>query len=219
MKWLVVCLMCLPGLALASPMLEIQFEDIEPGEAPYLSRVLIAGDKMRLDYGNDAEDFTLYDRKAGKVYVVSHEARRITEVKAGKATLSQPADWQVDVQQEAAGAEQRVKVSLNGKVCLEARAVKTLLPDASRMLRDLRRALAGHQSASWQATPKELREPCFLLLDVLKAGIEYDYGMPLSLNYGDGRSRTYRSHAVREAPASLLKLPAGYQPFKLEVSP
>ena len=218
MRYLWLLLVLLSGPVRAGTMTEILFEDIEPGEAPYPSRVLIAGDKVRLDYGQDADDFTLYDRRAKRLYVVGHLAKRITEIPAARAELKLPAGWRLDVDKQAVGAEQRVQVKLNDKLCLEIRALPTLLPEAGRLLGDLRRALAGNQATAWQATPEELRDPCFLALDVARAGIEYDFGLPLSLRYGDGRSRSYRSHAVREASAGLFELPAKYQRFKLSVS-
>ncbi|NWG86329.1 MAG: hypothetical protein HXY26_02275 [Hydrogenophilaceae bacterium] len=219
MRYVWLLLMLLPGLVFARQTTEILFEDTDPGEAPYLSRVLILGDKVRLDYGQDAEDFTLYDRRAKKLYVVTHSAERITEIPAGKARLKLPKDWRLAVEKQAAGAEQHVRLKLNDKLCLEIRAVPGLLPQASRLLGDLRRALAANQSAAWQMMPEDMRDPCSLWLDIVRAGIEYDFGLPLTLQYGDGRSRIYRSHVVREAPAGLFELPAKYQRFKLSTSP
>lgn len=215
MRWAWLLLMLLPGLAFARQATEILFEDTDPGEAPYLSRVLILGDKLRLDYGQDADNFSLYDRRAKRLYVVSHEVERITEIPAGKARLKLPKGWRLAVSKQAAGAEQHVRVKLNDSLCLELKAVPGLLPEASRLLGDLRRALAASQAAAWKATPEDMREPCFLALDVVRAGIEYDFGLPLSLQYGDGRSRLYRSHVEREVPDELFALPAKYQRFKL----
>lgn len=211
--WLLLAL--LPGLAFARQATEILFEDTDPGEPPYLSRVLILGDKLRLDYGQDADNYSLYDRRAKRLYVVSHEVERITEIPAGKARLRLPKGWRLTLSKQAGGAEQHVQVKLNDKICLELKAVPGLLPEASRLLGDLRRALAASQAAAWKVTPADLRDPCFLALDVVRAGIEYDYGLPLSLQYGDGRSRIYRSHAEREVADELFALPAKYQRFKL----
>jgi hypothetical protein len=214
LAWLLWLL--LPGLAFARQATEILFEDTDPGEAPYLSRVLIQGDKLRLDYGQDADDYSLYDRQAKRLYVVSHSAERITEIPAGKARLRLPKGWRLAVSKQTAGAEQHVRVKLNDKLCLELKAVPGLLPEASRLLGDLRRALAASQAAAWKTTPADMRNPCFLALDVVRAGIEYDFGLPLSLQYGDGRSRLYRSHGEREVPDEMFALPAKYQRFKLK---
>ncbi|MEW5891872.1 MAG: hypothetical protein AB1697_01815 [Pseudomonadota bacterium] len=212
LPWL---LLLLPGLAFARQATEIRFEDTEPGEPPYLSRVLILGDKLRLDYGQDTDNYSLYDQRTQRLYVVSHEVERIIEIPAGKARLSLPQGWQLTLSRQAAGAEQHVQVRLNDRQCVEIRAVPGLLPEASRLLGKLRRALAASQAAAWKATPAELRDPCFLALDVVRAGIEYDYGLPLSLQYGDGRSRIYRSHAEREVTDALFALPGKYQRFRL----
>ena len=54
---------------------EIDYLDQEPEQAAYVSRILVQGDLLRMDYGHDAEDFILYDRHAGMVWLVAHGER------------------------------------------------------------------------------------------------------------------------------------------------
>ena len=51
--------------AAAAEMSEIRYQDQEPEQPAYTSRILILGERMRMDYGRDDEDFILYDRRAG----------------------------------------------------------------------------------------------------------------------------------------------------------
>lgn len=210
-----VWLTLLAGLcwtAQAASMTEILYEDSEPGEPPYLSRILIAGDRVRLDYGRDADDFSLYDRRAGKLYVVGHGSERITVIAAGQGKVALPKGWRLNV---AESGERTRQLWLNGRMCAEVRSAP-LLPDEARLLADLRRTLAASQAAAWRATPAELRDPCALVLDGARAGFEYELGLPLTIRYGDGRSRAYRSHGQREAQAELFELPAQYRRFNLK---
>ena len=211
MKWLALLLGLLPAWAGAAAMTEIVYEDSEPGEAPYASRILVHGDKLRLDDGLDTEDFTLFDRRAGKVYVVAKGSERITEIAAAKRPVALPKGWRVKV---AETAPQTRQLSLNGRLCVEVRSAP-LLPDESRLLADLRRALAAGQAGAWRATPPELRDPCALVVDGARAGFEYENGLPLSIRHADGRGRSYRSHAQREARPELFELPANYKYFNL----
>lgn len=212
MRWLCLLLGMLPAWAQAAGMTEIVYQDTEPGEAPYLSRILAHGDKLRLDYGTDTEDYTIYDRKAGKIYVVAHDNQRITEIAASKKPVVLPKAWRVDAAETAPNTRQ---LSVNGQLCLEVRA-SPLLPEASRLLVSLHKALASSQAATWLATPSDLRNPCDLVVDGARAGFEYEMGLPLSIRYADGRSRVYRSHAEREANPRLFELPADYKRFKLK---
>jgi len=208
--WLMLGL--LPAWAGAATMTEIVYQDSDPGEAPYLSRILAYGDKLRLDYGVDAEDFTLFDRHAGKVYIVAHDNERITEITASKKPVALPKGWRLNM---ADTAPQTRQLSVNGQLCLEVRSAP-LLPDEARLLADLRRALAASQAKAWQSTPAELRDPCALAVDGVRAGFEYENGLPLSIRYADGRSRSYRSHSAREARPELFELPASYKHFNLK---
>lgn len=212
MKRFCLLLGLLPAWVHAGSMTEIVYQDSEPGEAPYLSRILAYGDMLRLDYGVDAEDYTLFDRKAGKVYVVAHGNERITEIGAAKSKVKLPKGWRLDVTDSAPQTRQ---LSVNGRLCLEVRSAP-LLPAESRLLADLRRALAKSQAAAWQAMPEDLRDPCYLAVDGTRAGFEYEQGLALSIRYADGRGRSYRSHVVREAQPELFELPAGYKRFILK---
>lgn len=211
-RWLL--LLVLPGLALAGQATEIVYEDSDPGAPPYTSRILIQGDRMRMDYGQDRGDFILYDRKARMVYQVSHAAARITQIPSRATKQTLPTGGQLDVAQEGEGANRLTRLTLDDQPCVEYRSAR-LLQEEARLIGDFRRALSGIQAMTWQATPEELRDSCALVLDVVKAGLEYDAGLPLSIRYGDGRSRIYRSHGRREVSPALFALPQGYQRFTL----
>lgn len=211
-RWFWLLLGLLPAWGHAGSMTEIIYQDTDPGEAPYLSRILAYGDKLRLDYGVDAEDFTLFDRKAGKVYVVGHDGQRITVISAGKSKIKLPKEWRVEV---ADSAPQTRQLSVNGKFCMEVRSAP-LLPAESRLLADLRRVLANNQAKAWQTMPEELRDPCYLVMDGSRAGFEFEQGLALSVRYADGRSRVYRSHKTRDVQPELFELPANYKRFNLK---
>jgi len=203
--------------AAAAEMTEIRYLDQEPEQSAYTSRVLVLGERLRMDYGRDDENFILFDRRAGMVWLVAHDERRLTGIPAQPMkkvveTAAWPKGWTLSQERQASGANTLFQVRLNDQLCVEFKNAP-ILKGETRMLRDFRRALAGNQANAWNGTPESLRQPCSLVLDVRQAGLEYQQGLPLAIRYWDGRSRAYQSHASRAAQPALFELPATYQRF------
>lgn len=200
---------CLAAGVRAERVTEILYDDREADGTAYVSRILVAGERLRMDYGRDEEDFILYDRPARAVYLVSHAARRVMEIPAGKARVKTPKGWRVKLDTQTSAGQHLTQARLNDKLCAEFKNAD-LLPEAARLLADFRQALAANQAAAWEATPEEMRDGCLWLMDVKEAGVEYRRGLLLALRQADGRSRVYRSHAQRDAPDGLFALPGDY---------
>lgn len=205
---------CLAAGARAERVTEILYDDREADGTAYVSRILVAGERMRMDYGRDGEDFILYDRPARTVYLVSHAARRVMEIPAGKARVKTPKGWRVQLDTHASAGQHLTQARLNDKLCAEFKNAD-LLRDEARLMADFRQALSANQAAAWAATPAELRDGCQWLMDVKEAGAEYRRGLLLALRQADGRSRVYQSHAGREVPADLFALPADYTRMRI----
>jgi hypothetical protein len=216
----VLLLLCALGVnAMAAEMTEIRYLDQEPEQPAYTSRILVLGDRLRMDYGRDEDDFILYDFRAGMVWLVAHGERRVTGIPAQPMkqvvkTAAWPQGWKLSQERQASAGDTLFQVRLNDQLCVEYKTAPILKAEA-RLLRDFRRALAGNQATSWNNTPEALRQPCSLVLDVRQAGLEYQLGLPLAIRYWDGRSRVYQSHATRTEQPALFELPATYQRFVL----
>lgn len=219
-------LACLLGLlvlgssALAADMTEILYLDQEPDQPAYGSRILISGERMRMDYGRDEEDFILFDRHERMVWLVAHGERRLTGIPARSMrevakTAAWPQGWRLAQERQASKPNTLFQVRLNDQLCVEFKSAPILKTEA-RLLRDFRRALAGNQADAWNGTPESLRQPCVLVVDVRQAGMEYQQGLPLAIRYWDGRSRVYQSHSTRTAQSVLFELPDAYQRLLLD---
>lgn len=221
MKAIFLLLCVLAGSAAAADMTEILYLDQEPDQAAYDSRILVLGERLRMDYGRDAEDFILYDRSLGMVWLVAHGGHRLTGIPAlAQQQVAKIANWPQGwkLSQERSAGNDLHQMRLNDQLCVEFRAAP-ILKDEAMLLRDFRRALAGNQASSWNDTPESLRQPCFLAVDVREAGHEYQQGLPLAIRYWDGRSRVYQSHRWRQAQPALFELPVGYQRFIIGAPP
>lgn len=217
MKAVLLLLCALAMNATAAEMIEIRYLDQESDGSAYTSRILILGEKLRMDYGHDEEDFILFERAAGMVWLVARGERRLTGIPARPMArvaklAAWPRDWKLSQERQASGGNALFQARVNAQLCVEYKTAPILKTEA-RLLRDFRRALAANQAASWNGMPEELRQPCMLLLDVRQAGLEYQQGLPLAIRYWDGRGRVYQSHEKRPAQTGLFKLPEDYQRF------
>jgi hypothetical protein len=196
-------------------MTEIRYEDREPEQSAYVSRIFILGDRMRMDYGQDDQGFILFDRGAKKVWHVAPSERRLTGIASGTVKDVWPKEWKLS--QETTPSEMGVltQVRVNGALCVEFKSAP-LLKSEARLLGDFRRMLAANQANAWLGTPDDMRQPCSLALDVRAAGVEYSRGLPLAVRYWDGRSRVYLGHDKRPPRPELFELPEGYSRFVVE---
>jgi hypothetical protein len=220
MKAFLLLVMLALNAAAAPTMTEIRYLDTDPDQPSYTSRILILNQRMRMDYGADNEDFILYDRAAGKVWLIDHADRRISEIPARPMqqvmqTATWPEGWRLEEDRQASHVNALYQVRLNGQLCAEYKSAP-ILPQAARMLRDFRRALAQNQAATWNGTPEDLRQPCNLVIDVRQAGVEYQQGLPIAIRYWDGRSRVYQSHTSLPVRPELFELPAKYKRFVID---
>lgn len=200
---------------LAATATVILYEDREPDAAPYLSRILVQAGRMRMDYGRDDDDYILFDGRS--VHLVSHGAAGITTIPAGKARSAPGMAPRSGVQAEPGGAQRLVRVTADGGLCAEFRSAPLLEAEMS-VLRAFRQALAANQGVAWEHTPAELRDPCDWVMDTQEAGVEYRYGLLLSIRYANGRSRVYKGHEQREVANGLFELPAGYRRITLSTT-
>lgn len=209
--WLLLA--CL-GPARAAGVTEILYDDRDADGATYASRVLILGERLRMDFGHDDDDYILFDRQARKVWLVARSQKRITEIAAAPGRMKPPKGWRVQLESMPSDGQRIGQARLNDKLCAEFKNAP-LLPEAARLMADFRRALAGNQVAAWKATPEDLRDGCVWVMDIQEAGVEYRHGLLLALRHADGRGRVYRGHATRELPAALFDLPADLARFRV----
>lgn len=195
-------------------MTEILFLDGEAEQTTLTSRILILGERMRMDYGQDDQGFVLFDRAEKTVWHVSPHDRKVTGIVAGRVeeaiTEVWPKDWLLSQDDMPSGEHVLSQIRVNGVLCAEFKYARVLEKQAN-LLADFRATLAANQAQAWRALPEAMRQPCTLGLDVRAAGVEYRRGMPLAIRYWDGRSRVYQGYRLLAAKQELFDLPSGYR--------
>jgi len=198
----------------------VLFQDQEPDIQPYLTRVIVTDDFMRIDDGHAASDFVLFDRKQQAVYSVAHDDQAILVVHAKPVTAKSPIALTLDAHRvdhpdaPAIGGKTPVQYDLlvNGKVCSHVVAVPGLLEPTLAAMREFRRALSGQHAENLPKTPVDMLDPCFLADDVFHPGRVLQYGFPLRLWGADGKKRSLMDFKTDfKVDPKLFVLPKGYQ--------
>ena len=244
LAWFVWCAASAPVLAtsdalqlklsgfLGQRMTEILYADSDPEQSRMTSRILILGDRMRMDFGQDNQGFVLFDRAARTVWHVSPQDQKVTGIVAGDVgslepklgskpgqelrQTSWPKDWELSQDEMPSEQNLLTQLRLNETLCVEFKSAPMLAWQA-QLMAEFRQTLAANQAGLWLALPETERQPCAFAIDVERAGIEYRRGLPLAIRYWDGRSRIYLAHQYLPPRPELFDLPKQFRQMLIGV--
>jgi hypothetical protein len=197
------------GAAHAADMIALRYVDQDPGDPPYLTRILVTPDFMRMDGGEDDDDFVLLDRRQKKVINVMRD-NHLALVFSPGALPPKPADWKPQLDENAAAAgTRRFRLSVKGVVCNEGVAARRAAPDAARAMAELKTILAATQYRVWKDSPRELQHDCDLANQVWESGATLTLGLPLEEREFTGRTRQFESETRQPLQPELFRVPDG----------
>lgn len=197
------------GAACAADMVALRYIDADPGDPPYLTRILVTPDFMRMDDGNDGGDFVLLDRRQQTVTNVMHGNKLAMVFKPG-ALPPRPAGWKpvLDVKPAASGTR-RFTLTVKDVVCSEGVAALRAAPDAARAMSELKAVLASMQYRVWKESPSAIQHDCDLANLVWESGATLKLGLPLEEREFTGRSRQFESESTVPLRPELFRVPDG----------
>lgn len=208
MKALLGLLLLGAGVAHAADMAVVRYVDQDPGDPPYLTRILVTSDFMRMDSGEDGGDFVLLDRRQRKVINVMRD-NQLAMVFTSGTVPPKPTGWKSRLDtRKAAHGSQRFSLAVSGVVCSEGVAVRRA-PDAARAMAELKAILAATQYRVWEASPRELQHDCDLANMVWASGATLELGLPLEEREFSGRTRKLESESSQPLQPELFRVPDG----------
>jgi len=207
MKWAALCLLAV-GSVQAADMIALRYVDQDPGDSPYLTRILVTPDFMRMDGGEDGGDFVLLDRRQQKVINVMRD-NKLAMVFTSGTVPPRPAGWKprLDSHRAAAGTL-RYSLSVSKVVCSEGIATKRA-PDAARAMAELKAILAATQYRVWKDSPSDMQHDCDLANQVWESGTTLKLGLPLEEREFTGRTRQLESESKLPLQPDLFRVPEG----------
>lgn len=208
-KTLIASMLAGAGLAHAADMTELRYTDQDPGDPPYVTRILVTPEFLRMDTGEDGGDFVLLDRRQRKVVNVMRDSR-LAMVFTPRSVPAPPASWRVKLDtRPLPGGRQHYRLTANGSVCSEGVLAPRQSPDAARALAELKTVLEPTQYRVWKDSPTALQHDCDLANQVWDSGTVLKRGLPLEEREFNGRTRQFES--VKRVPVqpALFRVPEG----------
>jgi hypothetical protein len=203
----------------AEPVDLLVYKVWERGIDPYINRIMVTDDFIRLDEGGDNGAFTLFDRDQEIIYNVSPEERTVLVINptesvpdsADSLILAEQIETDAGAPPVAGQIPRRVRLLANGEVCSELVVVEGVMQGAVDALAELKLTLARAQVASLAITPLELQTPCDLASSVYAADRALRFGLPLQ-ERGAGRSQSLVDFVSGfEAADGLFELPQDFR--------
>lgn len=231
MKRLLLVMLCLAALPLQAAEIKataLYYRMSEPGIDPYLSRWLITDKFLRIDEGEDADNYVLFDRRKRTVYSVVHNDRTVLDI-AHRAVDRKPPkalnqESRVIRDENAPTIEGRKtlrrELHINGGLCYSVVSVEQLLPDAVKAIGEYRQVMAGEHAKNIDNTPVELQQPCDLALHIFSPLWVVEKGLPIQEWNPQGKTMGLLDYKAAEpVDGALFSLPQGYRHYQTRSDP
>lgn len=207
MRRVLMALALLAGAAQAADMTVLRYVEQDPGDPPYVTRILVTPAYLRMDSGEDDGDFVLLDRRQKKLFNVMLGSGMAMAFTPGRLP-ARPATWRARLETKAGAAGTLNYRLLAGKtVCSEGVLAPRAAPDAARALTELKSVLALTQYRVWQSSPSEMQNDCDLANQVWEFGRLLKAGLPLEEHEFGGRVRQFESETKAPLDPGLFRLP------------
>lgn len=220
------------GQSLLAPMAKNQskvmsqmaiYQEEEQGiEKPYLTRIIVNPQFLRIDEGRNNSSFVLYDRSDKIVYSVVHENQSIMIITRNsvQGRLSKEIKHNSVTKQDKnlprIGGNSVVQLiqSANNQECHNYMLVPNVLPKLVSAFQEYRSVLAGQHWINLAKTPKEMQDPCFTVYDIYKHSAHLKYG--LVVRAWNKKKRKQLVDYKKDIPvnSALFVLPKSYARYK-----
>jgi hypothetical protein len=181
--------------------------------------MLVTGDYLRIEDGDAASGYILFDRRAGTVYSISHSDRTVLTVRSGPVTLTPPRRFQNTVArapEPLPAVDGKVvthyRLLTNGERCADVYAADGLLPEAVAALREYHQALAAIQGEGQARMPATLQSVCDLAEFVFLPARHLEFGFPVRQVNRVGVTRQLVDYRTgMPIKATLFEVPKDYR--------
>lgn len=222
---LIMALAALPAGAAEVKASALFYRVSEVGIDPYLTRWLVTARYLRIDEGDAADNYILFDRKERQVHSVVHGDRTVLDIPfrpvAKKPAIEIDNESRVvrDEGLPAIGGQPPLhrELRVNNTLCYSVISVEQLLPDTVAALRDYRSVMAGEHAKNIDNTPVELQQPCDLALHIFTPLWLLEGGLPIQQWDPEGNGQALLDYqAESSVDSALFTLPPEYRHYQTQ---
>lgn len=218
MSKVLILMLLLPGIVQAQSAALLVYKVWERGIDPYISRILVTPEYVRMDEGNPDGAYTLFDRQQEIIYSVSTDDRSVLVVNPGNVGIkpqvallfSEKRSPDSQAPKVAGITPVDIELMANGELCAKISVLPGLMEQALEGLRELKQVLARAQAATLAGRPDELQTPCDLATHIHAPTRALDYGLPIQEQSG-GQGQVLQDFSAKHpVDAGLFEIPQGY---------
>jgi hypothetical protein len=212
-------LVCLSSLAAAKSADLLVYKVYEKGVEPYISRILITDELIRLDEGAEQGNFTLYNRVEKTVYSIDSAGKTIlvlkpmaTEVPSNNALiLTEEKQRDLDAPKIGDITPLRVELLANSERCTSMTVAPGLMSNAMTALRELKATLALIEADVVAQEGSLFSNACEMASNLYGATRTAEHGLPLSETSGQRQQVLLDFSEQHDFAGALFELPKDYR--------
>ena len=221
---MLILALAFPGGLLAEdfPAALMVYRVSEQDSDPYISRILVTPDHVRMDEGGAEDAYTLYDRRAGRLLNVDPEERSVLvlDPPAEIPESPLPLDIRERARPASAGPVDGVpargwRLEVNGRSCAEWDAVPGVMESAAGAVAELYAQLARLHGRVLPEMPGEMLDACDLARNVYAPGYAWLRGMPVTHEHGRMRLELLDHEPALAVDASLFEVPGSFRRMEM----
>ncbi len=205
----------------------VLFMEQESGVEPYQTRMIVTKEFLRVDDGEGAKSFILFDRNKKIVYSINPDEKSVMAVhekKLKKGEVFEPPfklTHSVKEMPEMKDAPtingegaKHYQLITNDKVCYSVVAIKKLMPDVVKALTEFQNHMAADSVVTFNNIPEELLEACEITSTTFKPTRQYEFGFPIQEWGSNEYSRSLVDYNDNyKVDPDLFVFPEGYKHY------
>ena len=201
------------------------FAEQETDVDPYKTRIIVSKYYMRMDEGEDSNDFVLLDRKAKIIYSANSDNNTVMTIASKKIGIESPV--KLSIRNDKVSSSEKVPMidgktpehyafSVNNKVCYEAMLVKGMLPDMVKAMQSFADILAADSAVTLGVMPADMQNACEMAGNTFAPSRHLKFGFPVQ-EWKQGYSRTLLEYNEDyKIDPKLFELPKDYFQFSVQ---
>ena len=195
--------------------------------APYLSRIMVSDDMLRMDEAGDDSDgsvggYLLLDRKARLVLSVDPESRSVMVIGPPADDAGSESAVTLEIESRpldgaplfAGKQPMKHAFHVQGKECFSIVSIEGVMPRAMKALREMNSILAErHRRVLGSAA--DTQQDCRFLVDAYRPGIAYSMGLMLTMMNGSENQQLVDYQQEMQVDAGFFEEPLEYNRFTM----
>ncbi len=203
---------------------QIEFVEKESGQETAKIRMLLSNEFLRVDSGNNADDYILFNRQEGVIMNVTHSDKTILVIEYSALNLA-PLAENILIDKTQAPLPDMPKINeseliqivttVNGKDCKKTIVAVSLMPEVVAAMQELNLVLAEQYGVSLNQTLMSSdAAACDMVVSTYEVNGDLIYGFPVQSNRANGWSRSLVDFKQNiEVNPELFTVPDGYQSY------